>query len=317
MSGHAAPTHTENAMPLELGFDAYRSAVCQAVVALHVRSEQPDRFRGSLSAGGSGDVHVLGIAADVHSVTRTPGLIQRGERNLFKFTVIESGSGLVVQDGRETALAAGDMTIYDTARPYSLLLDEQVRMSVVMFPHELIGLPPAALSPLTATRLTGDSALQGIARSTLASVASRLPDTTPGVARHLCRGAMGLVEAVLESCISSVGPQSESAAFRRALDYIEDHLTDPHLGPGTIARGSFVSLRTLHGLFAAQGTTVSTVVRIRRLERSYDALLAVRNAGRPIAAIAADHCFSDAAHFSRAFRAHFGFPPRSLPRPGG
>ncbi|MGL4255654.1 MAG: hypothetical protein ACRCSL_04920, partial [Microbacterium sp.] len=102
-----------------LPFSDYRHAVSNAVVALDVHTEQDDRFRGALDAAAAGDIHVFGISADEHSVHRTPGLIARAPQQYFKFSLIERGTGLIVQDGREISLRAGDMAIYDTDRPYS------------------------------------------------------------------------------------------------------------------------------------------------------------------------------------------------------
>ena len=116
----------------QLTFTDYRHAVSQSVVALDVHAEQDEGFRGAIDATVAGDIHVFGIAADQHSVHRTPSLIARAPQQYFKFSLIERGSGFIVQDGREISLGPGDMAIYDTDRPYSLLFDETMRMSVVI-----------------------------------------------------------------------------------------------------------------------------------------------------------------------------------------
>ncbi|MGC7101033.1 helix-turn-helix domain-containing protein [Amycolatopsis lurida] len=296
-----------------LDFDHYRAAVCQSVVALDVGSDRPEVFRGSLGGGTAGDIHVLAIEADAHSVSRTPALIARTRQPYLKFTVVESGSGIVVQDGRETALRRGDMAIYDTNRPYSLLLDDNIQMAVVMFPHDLLDVPAEALAQVTATRLDGGTGVGALTKTCVLSIAQQVPDLSGRIARHLFNGAIELIGAVLESSAGAViAEDARVALMRRILDYIDEHLSSPKLNPAQIAKAHFISVRHLHGLFSAQGTTVSTVIRTRRLERCYDALMSPREAGRSVSAIALHHGFVEAAHFSRVFRAHFGVSPSTV-----
>lgn len=62
-------------------------------------------------------------------------------------------------------------------------------------------------------------------------------------------------------------------------------------------------------LFREDGRTVGTFIREQRLERCRAGLADPRLAGRSVAAIAVRAGFSDAAAFSRAFKARYGMPP--------
>ena len=157
------------ALPV-LTFDAYRAAVSHSVVPLDVHTNCPDDFGGYLDSGGAGDIHVFHIRADEHAVHRSHALIARGTSKYYKFSLLLEGDGLIVQEGRETALRAGDMAIYDTDRPYSLVFDETVRMGTVMFPKELIELPAEAVRELTARRFTGDNGIGAMVRPYLAQL---------------------------------------------------------------------------------------------------------------------------------------------------
>ena len=68
-------------------------------------------------------------------------------------------------------------------------------------------------------------------------------------------------------------------------------------------------MRRLHQVFQDEGTTVSTWIRTRRLERCRRALEDPMSAGVPVARIAARWGFPDAAHFSRVFKAAYGVSP--------
>ena len=294
-------------------FDQYRATVSDAVVSLDVHTEHPDSFQGRLDAGTAGDIHVFDIWADEHAVHRTPALVARAPQHYFKFTLIEHGGGFIVQEGRETALRAGDMTIYDTDKPYSLLFDDAVRMSIVMFPKGLLDIPAETLGHLTAIRLDGSTGVGAMIRPFVSSLAREVNEVDGHVARRLFRTAIDMVGTLLEANLSNVlTAGAHDALVRRILDYIDDNLSAPELNPGQIAASHFISVRHLHALFSDQGTTVSTVIRTRRLERCYDELINPLRSDRSVTAIALDNGFIDAAHFSRTFRAHFGVPPSTL-----
>ncbi|MEY9933795.1 AraC-like DNA-binding protein [Catenulispora sp. GP43] len=94
--------------------------------------------------------------------------------------------------------------------------------------------------------------------------------------------------------------------------FIEEHLGDPDLTPGTIAAAHFISRRHLHQLFDGQHHTPAAWIRQRRLHRCRADLADPLLAGRPIGAIAARWGFRNAQDFSRAFRAAFGVAPREF-----
>lgn len=304
-----APDTYDDVLPL----DGFRAAIRDAVVSLNIQANSPGSFQGALRGRAAGDVHVLGIAADAHSVHRTESLIRETSQHYFKFTLVEQGAGLIVQGGRETALSSGDMTFYDTDRPYSLICAADTRVSVVMFPKELLALPADLTARLTATKLGADSPVGAIVRPYVASLSSRIGDMEAYPARRLCRGAIDMISALIEDSLGAQRATSpHDALMRRVLAYIDEHLASPELAPPMIAAAHFISVRHLHAIFNDQGTTVSTVIRNRRLERCYDQLIDPRLADRSVTAIALENGFTDAAHFSRTFRAHYGVPPSAV-----
>jgi AraC-like DNA-binding protein len=92
----------------------------------------------------------------------------------------------------------------------------------------------------------------------------------------------------------------------RIGEFIQAHLGDPDLSPSQLAAAHLVSLRYLHRLFQAEGTTVCAVIRRRRLDGSRAELL---DSDRPIHEIAARWGFRRPADFSRLFRAAYGMSP--------
>ena len=289
----------------------FRAAVSESFVPLQVSTAGPDHFRGIIRGASVDEVHVTEVRATSHVVERTPELIARGDRSYFKLSLMLAGTGLLIQDDREAVLQAGDLAVYDTDRPYSLVFDEGFRTMVVMFPKHLLSLPPDVVGQLTAVRISGQEGLGGVVVPYLTQLAGNLDQLAGATGARLAHSALDLVSTVFtrELGLDGVSADPHRALVQRIRSHIDRNLASTDLGPASIASAHFISTRHLHGLFQEQGVTVSTWIRTRRLEQCRRDLLDPMLADRPVAAIAARWGFVDAAHFSRAFKSAFGISP--------
>ncbi|AZS39858.1 helix-turn-helix domain-containing protein [Microbacterium oxydans] len=289
----------------------FRAAVSESFVPLQVSTAGPDHFRGVIRGASVDEVHVTEVRATSHIVERTPELIARSDRSYFKLSLMLAGTGLLIQDDREAVLQAGDLAVYDTDRPYSLVFDEGFRTMVVMFPKHLLSLPPDVVGQLTAVRISGQEGLGGMVVPYLTQLAGNLDQLAGATGARLAHSALDLVSTVFtrELGLDGVSADPHRALVQRIRSHIDRNLASTDLGPASIASAHFISTRHLHGLFQEQGVTVSTWIRTRRLEQCRRDLLDPMLADRPVAAIAARWGFVDAAHFSRAFKSAFGISP--------
>lgn len=294
-------------------FADFRSAVSDSFVPLQVRSDNAGRFAGRIRMAELDDIHVSEVSAREHSVERTPELIARGDRRYFKLSLQISGSGLLIQDNREAVLNPGDIAVYDTGRPYSMVFDDDFRMMVVMFPQTLLDLPAESVGQLTAVRFAHGHGLTGMIAPFLEQMANGIDRLSGPTGTRLAHNAIDLVSTMFASELGSlIEPGGHRALAGRIRAYIEENLGDPQLDPAGIAAAHFISTRHLHGVFREEGTTVSTWVRTRRLEHCRRDLADPLLADRAIGAIAARWGFIDAAHFSRLFKATFGRSPSDV-----
>jgi AraC-like DNA-binding protein len=306
----AAPAESVSTL-IARNISEFRAAVSESFVPLQVSSGGPDHFRGVIRGASVDEVHVTEVRATSHVVERTPELIARGDRSYFKVSLMLAGTGMLIQDDREAVLQAGDLAVYDTDRPYSLVFDQDFRTMVVMFPKHLISLPSDMIGQLTAVRISGQEGLGGMVVPYLTQLAGNLDQLAGTTGARLAHSALDLVTTVFtrELGLDEVSADPHRALVQRIRSFIDRNLASTDLGPATIASAHFISTRHLHGLFQEQGVTVSTWIRTRRLEQCRRDLLDPMLADRPVAAIAARWGFVDAAHFSRAFKSAFGVSP--------
>lgn len=294
--------------PIEsLAFNDFRTKVSESFVPLHCTTDHPEAFRGRLRGCGADEVHVTEITASAHVVERTPDLIARSERHYFKLSLQLSGTGLLIQDNREAVMQPGDLAVYDTYRPYTLAFDDEFRTMVVMFPKHLIGLPPHLVDKITAVRMSGRTGVGNIVAPFLAQLVANLDQLSGPTGIRLAHSTLDLVATMFaaELDVSRASADPHSALMERIRIYVDEHLATPDLGPTQIAAAHFISTRHLHGLFREQDTTVSSWIRLRRLDRCRRDLMNPMLADRPVAALASRWGFVDAAHFSRVFKATY------------
>jgi len=219
------------------------------------------------------------------------------------------GYALVTQDGREAPLIPGDLTIYDTSRPYQVTFDDTCRLLVLLFPHRDLGLPYAAVGAVTAQRVSGRSGIGGLVSPLLVNLATRLDEIDSTHTARLADNVVDLLGTLYADILSRDGYRPKDPVhtlMTKIRCFIEENLDDPDLGPETVAAASHVSVGYLHKLFRAEGTSVSRLIRERRLEKCRRDLLAPTCRAKAVSAIGAQWGFLDPAHFSRAFKAAYG-----------
>jgi AraC-like DNA-binding protein len=305
-------------LPSGQRFEYWKHVLSQTFVPLEVSNPSGDAdFRGRLRGCELGALRFIEVLAEAHTARRTPRLVKSAPAGCYKVGLQLRGSSVLIQDGREATLTPGDFTLYDTDRPYTLAFSDPHRMLVLIFPRDALGLPRARLARLTATRLPGETGgmatLIGPFLGQVADLLDEMDTRGPWAGVRLAGHVLDLLTTVLTERLDC--PPADPDTAHRALmvqitAYIEDHLGEADLSPAQIAAAHHISLRQLHKLFHASGTTVAGWIRQRRLEHCGHDLRDPRCAARPVAAVGARWGYPDPAHFSRLFKAGFGLSPR-------
>ena len=297
------------------GLADFRTMVSSAFVPLKITTERDEPFAARSSSARADDVVFTEIAARPHLVERTPENIADGGSGYYKVSLLLAGSSILVQDGREVIMRAGDLSVYDTSRPYSLLFGEDFRNLIMMFPKDRLELPIPFTEQLTAVSLSQEHhGLAPVVTAFLSQFPAQLAPLDARVRAKLAHTSLDLMGTLFSSILDADPAQRDphQMLLQKITAYIDLHLASPELSPGTIAAAHYISTRHLHALFRQAETTVSTWIRERRLERCRADLLDPVLADRTVAAIASRWGFADAAHFSRVFKTAYGVSPSEL-----
>lgn len=298
-----------------LGIDQWRKLIGSTFAALNITAPDEAQFRAQLRTVELDDVHVFDMTTDAHSVVRSAELVEQDQGKYFKLSLQLDGECELSQDGRRCTLRPGDLGLYVAYRPYRLDYAGPQRCMVMTFPQSVVNLTPAQVELVTARRITQDHGLGRVAVPMFRDLAENMDVLRGPHSMRLVRSALGMLVSVLSSDVLEPGSeQPGDLLVQQASAYIDDHLGDPQLSPGDIAKALYVSVRQLHSRFAAQDLTVSSSIRLKRLEAIRQDLADPALAEETVHSVSTRHGLLDSAHVSKAFKAEYGETPSAYRR---
>ncbi|KPI12014.1 transcriptional regulator with only HTH domain, AraC family [Actinobacteria bacterium OK074] len=269
--------------------------------------------RGRITVG---EVDRLRVAHSIMGASTLRSRPVRG-RAASPVTVVVSltGSTTLRQGGRETHLMPGDLALIDPGRECTVLFAEDARSTTVSLPAGLLGLTLERVSAVSATRVAASDPAAAATVGMLKPLVDGLGVLTRRQEERVADALAHLLGASLTPLAEQL-PQPDRVTRLRhsALDYVERHLSDPGLGPVTVAAAHHVSVRQLQRAFEEGGQTLTAVIRSRRLAAARAALADPARAEETITGIAVQYGMTDLAGFSRRFHAAFGVAPREFRR---
>ena len=147
------------------------------------------------------------------------------------------------------------------------------------------------------------------------SCLSQVEAVSPAVADTLGDTLIELAKlAIIEQSGAKRGETMRETARARIQGFIHRNLADPDLTIDRIAERMQCTKRYLHKVFSEEGETLNHYIWTRRLELCRAYLARSDMSDKSITEIAFSCGFSNAAHFSRSFRARFGEAPRAYRR---
>jgi len=282
-------------------------------------TEPVDRraFVGRLTRTQVGDIRLAEARSEPAIVRHSRQHVARTRDALFMLCLQLDGVSVNRQQGREAVLRYGDFHLLDSSRPYEVSFQQPNRMLVLSVPHPELARRMPNPESLVGIAMSGRSGVSGLLSSLLCNFwQQRRGGDETFLSPRFSEAILDLVASAYAS-ITAAAPEGSSIAIARReqiRSYIETHLHDPALTPGSVAAAVHLSPRRLHQLFEADGETVGAYILRRRLEECARAMSDASQRSRTVTEIAFLHGFNNASHFGRVFRERYQSTPSDYRR---
>ena len=287
--------------------------VCGAFDARPV--EDKEILKGIICLEDHAGLEMAHVAQDLQQIVRGPKDIRSDDCENYFLIIQEEGRALMSQNSEVRMLSPGDMILIDSARPSEFTFFGEFNRQLSLH------LPRIEMWDRFGDRIDGGLFLprtDATAIAISAVVGKAFSASANEMQCGFLREAMfGLIGAMLHNRQDSASVSGLNAdisgaeLLKRGMAYIDNRFGDPELTIGSISDDLGISIRQLQRGFAMVGTTPTTYLMQKRLERAC-AMLVSRNSGNSdilVSTIAMDCGFSDISYFNRVFRRTFGCAP--------
>lgn len=319
------PTLKDLAEPLRLSTDDIpatertgwlRDVICREYANVEVISPARQLLSQDLTIYPWDSLRLSIIRSSAIELERLPREPLQISQDAYFAVVLLSGHYVLEQDAKEVVLRPGDMTIYDATRPHRIHCPRDFTKLILSIPRSLLQTRMAGVERCIALPISGAEGIGAMASNFVRSSSRHAEQFAPHEFSALADHALDLLTLAL----ASVRPtdftlsRSRAASRRRIKALVEESLADCELDASMIARQAGLSARYINALFGDEGTSLMRYLWKRRLENCARDMRDPRHAGDQISDIAFRWGYSDAAHFSRAFKQQFGCAPREFRR---
>lgn len=262
-----------------------------------------------------------------HEGRRSKATLRRGsgeirEAGLESFVLWLPVEGAVTlwQNGGSATIGNGSVSLIYANEPFLATLedgDDGAHKSIqIVVPANIALSVMRQPRRLCAMSFGADSPTSRIARDIFLSLVNGREDLRRASTEELMLSG---VKALLYEIEEQGRDYSETPTMREiktqsVLDFIMANFCDSDLSVREVANACDISNRYVHYLLKGKDKTFHDLVWDARLNSAYSQLMTSELADRSISTIAYGVGFKSTAHFSRAFRRHFGVSPREFRR---
>lgn len=307
-SGGGSDLDSRASRPVET-WRQWEMTITEAFCRMNIDESVRQRpFNGELETRDYRGLRISTVKAAPHQAIRTPDMVERKE-DFFVGLVID-GRGEVRQGGRSALLANGAFTVVDGSRPFAFSFPSQVQQLIIRVPRQvfLARIPEQRIERVLGATLPGGAGVSGLASAVFQQAALIPQPADPTMAETMSLSMLDMLVTALQG-ISDGLTETEMAHqqdLRRIQNHLIAHLSDPGWTLKQTGEELGMSPRYIHQVFSNTGLTPASWWTRIRLDYAHQLLRSGGVTGQEASERAG---FKDPAHFSRAFKKHYGITP--------
>lgn len=292
--------------------DAWQSALGDNYGRWQVPKAVPAGFNASIRNRDFNGVRVVECVCDPCTGRRLPSLIDRDGPPYIGVQITKSGSERFHFDGNAISVGSGDLVIWTSDRPTEFTVMERLHKVSLVLPWSDVQDRLPRGTRFSGTVIDSRSGIGAVLFSHVDSLARHLEVLGDDDHAAVRRATLELLSAAMSHRIETPQRGLSMRYLKQLQDYILAHLHDDALTPTSIGAANHMSARYVHMLFAQIDVSVSSWIRLQRLERCREDLADVHYRDTSVAEVAYSWGFTDATHFSRVFKQQYGVAPREF-----
>jgi AraC family transcriptional activator of tynA and feaB len=293
-------------------FDYWHEILCRKVIRHDCTPQDRRAFRAKVQSASLADIDLVQYESTPMQNDVTLRHIAHANADELLVRRQIAGTFLCEQNGREAVLEAGDITLFDPRRPMRGKYLNGAKQLILKVPRRQLEARVGDVRQAVACSIKPSEAEHGLTSAYLAMLPTYADRLGAAAAEIVRDQTLDLVAVSLAKATGGGKPRLSSARSLVLVNVraaIETRLSDPALDSEMVAAAAGVSVRYANAVLAEDGTSITRLIRTRRLEHCRRALEDLSQAHRTVSEIAYGWGFSDMTHFGRSFRTAFGSLP--------